>query len=150
VNLLKEEILQLKKKGSTIIFSTHNMASVEELCDNIALINNARKILDGNVWAIKKTYKTNTFEVRFTMFDGDPRNFLPSAFEVIEQTSENEHLIAKIRIPATASPNDLIHEMLPHVMIQSVNEIIPSMNDIFIRTVTNFKSDPATSLSEKI
>ena len=150
VNLLKAEILELKKKGSTIIFSTHNMASVEELCDHIALINNSRKILDGNVWEIKKTFKTNTFEVHFTMFDGDIRNFLPSSFEVMEQTRENEHLIAKIRIPANASPNDLIREMLPHVMIQSVNEIIPSMNDIFIRTVTDVKSEPALTLSDKI
>jgi ABC-2 type transport system ATP-binding protein len=150
VNLLKEEILELKKKGSTIIFSTHNMASVEELCDHIALINNSRKILDGNVWEIKKTFKTNTFEVHFTMFDSDIRNFLPSSFEVMEQTRENEHLIAKIRIPANASPNDLIREMLPHVMIQSVNEIIPSMNDIFIRTVTDVKSEPSLTISDKI
>ena len=150
VNLLKEEILEMRKKGSTIIFSTHNMASVEELCDHIALINNARKILDGNVWEIKKTYKTNTFEVQFTKFDGDTRSFLSPAFEVLEQTKVNEHFTAKIRIPADANPNDLIREMLPHVMIQSVNEIIPSMNDIFIRTVTSQNQDPSTSSSEKI
>jgi ABC-2 type transport system ATP-binding protein len=150
VNLLKEEILELRKKGSTIIFSTHNMASVEELCDHIALINNARKILDGNVWEIKKTYKTNTYEVQFTRFDGDTRSFLPPAFEVLEQTTINEHFIARIRIPADAKPNDLIREMLPHVMIQSVNEIIPSMNDIFIRTVTSQNQDSSISSSETI
>ncbi len=149
VNLLKEEILEFRKKGATIIFSTHNMASVEELCDHIALINNSRKILDGNVWEIKKTYKTNTFEIQFTNFEGDTRSFLPSTFEVLEQTTINEHLIAKIRIPADAKPNDLIREMLPHVMIQSINEIIPSMNDIFIRTVTSQNSDTSTSSSEK-
>ncbi len=126
------------------------MASVEELCDHIALINNARKILDGNVWEIKKTYKTNTYEVQFTRFDGDTRSFLPPAFEVLEQTTINEHFIARIRIPADAKPNDLIREMLPHVMIQSVNEIIPSMNDIFIRTVTSQNQDPSTSSSETI
>jgi ABC-2 type transport system ATP-binding protein len=150
VNLLKEEILEFRKKGATIIFSTHNMASVEELCDHIALINNARKILDGNVWEIKKTYKTNTFEVQFTNFEGDTRSFLSPAFEVIEQTTVNEHFKAKIRIPADAKPNDLISEMLPHVMIQSINEIIPSMNDIFIRTVTSQNPDPSTSSSEKV
>jgi ABC-2 type transport system ATP-binding protein len=95
VNLLKEEILELKKKGSTIIFSTHNMASVEELCDHIALINNARKILDGNVWEIKKTYKTNTFEIQYTNFEGDIRNFLSPAFQVVEQSRENEHFDCK-------------------------------------------------------
>jgi ABC-2 type transport system ATP-binding protein len=149
VNLLKEEILEFRKKGATIIFSTHNMASVEELCDSIALINNSRKILDGNVWEIKKTYKTNTFEVQFTNFEGDTRSFLSPVFEVLEQTTVNEHFIAKIRIPADARPNDLIREMLPHVMIQSINEIIPSMNDIFIRTVTSQNPDPSTSSSEK-
>jgi ABC-2 type transport system ATP-binding protein len=149
VNLLKEEILEFRKKGATIIFSTHNMASVEEICDHIALINNSRKILDGNVWEIKKTYKTNTFEIQFTNFEGDTRSFLPSTFEVLEQTTINEHFIAKIRIPADAKPNDLIREMLPHVMIQSINEIIPSMNDIFIRTVTSQNSDTSTSSSEK-
>jgi ABC-2 type transport system ATP-binding protein len=150
VNLLKEEILELRKKGSTIIFSTHNMASVEELCDNIALINNARKILDGNVWEIRKTYKTNTFEVRFMKFNDDIRSFLSPSFELLEQTSENEHSIAKIHIPQDANPNDLIREMLPHVMIQSVNEIIPSMNDIFIRTVTSQHPEHSTSSSDKI
>jgi ABC-2 type transport system ATP-binding protein len=150
VNLLKEEILEMQKKGSTIIFSTHNMASVEELCDHIALINNARKILDGNVWEIRKTFKTNTFEVQFTKFDGDTRSFLSPSFEVLEQTTVNEHFTAKIRIPADAKPNDLIAQMLPHVMIQSVNEIIPSMNDIFIRTVTSQNLNPSTSSSEKI
>jgi ABC-2 type transport system ATP-binding protein len=150
VNLLKEEILELRKKGSTIIFSTHNMASVEELCDHISLINNARKILDGNVWEIKKTYKTNTFEIQFTKFDGDTRSFLSPAFEVLEQTTVNEHFTVKIRIPSDANPNDLIREMLPHVMIQSVNEIIPSMNDIFIRTVTRQNPDPSTFSREKI
>jgi ABC-2 type transport system ATP-binding protein len=148
VNLLKEEILELSRNGSTIIFSTHNMESVEELCDNIALINNARKILDGNVWEIKKTYKTNTFEVQFTKFDGDTRNFLPPAFEVLEQSPENEHFKARIRIPRDATPNDLIREMLPHVMIQSVNEIIPSMNDIFIRTVTGQSNESTTPTTE--
>jgi len=150
VNLLKEEILELRKKGSTIIFSTHNMASVEELCDHIALINNAKKILDGNVWEIKKTYKTNTFEVQYTRFEGDTRSFLSPSFEVIDQKNVNEHITTKIRIPSDASPNDLIREMLPHVMIQSVNEIIPSMNDIFIRTVTTQNQEPATSSSENI
>jgi ABC-2 type transport system ATP-binding protein len=150
VNLLKEEILEFRKRGATIIFSTHNMASVEELCDHIALINNSRKILDGNVWEIKKTYKTNTFEIQFTNFEGDTRSFLPSSFEVLEQKTINEHFITKIRIPADAKPNDLIRELLPHVMIQSINEIIPSMNDIFIRTVTGQNPDTSTSSSEKV
>jgi ABC-2 type transport system ATP-binding protein len=136
VNLLKEEILELQKKGVTIIFSTHNMASVEELCDHIALINKSEKILDGNVWDIQKTYKTNTFELQYTGNKVELNDFLPSKFEVTNQSKINEHYICKIKIPKDASPNDLIRELLPHLTIQSIKEIIPSMNDIFIRTVT--------------
>ena len=136
VNLLKEEILDLRRKGSTIIFSTHNMASVEELCDTIALINNSRKILDGRVWDIRKTYKMNLFEIKYSNDNGNLQGFLPAEFEVLEQSSGNEHFRARIKIPRESSPNDLLKYLLPHVTFQSINEIIPSMNDIFIRTVT--------------
>ena len=136
VNLLKEEIMELRRNGSTIIFSIHNMASVEELCDTIALINNSRKILDGKVWDIKKTYKMNLFEIQYTWAEGDLQTFLPSGYEVLDHFPENEHFKARIRIPSDATPNDLLQRLLPHIKFQAVNEIIPSMNDIFIRTVT--------------
>jgi len=147
VNLLKEEILELKKKGATIIFSTHNMASVEELCDHIALLNNSRKILDGNVWEIRKTYKTNSFEVHFTGFDGNLGTVLPPAFEILDQSSVNEHERAIIRLPEKAIPNELLALLLPHVRIVSVHEIIPNMNDIFIRTVTEKQNLVTSSLT---
>jgi ABC-2 type transport system ATP-binding protein len=140
VNLLKEEILNLKKNGSTIIFSTHNMASVEELCDHIALIDNAKKILDGNVREVKNRYKTNSFEVRFNTFDGDLRAVLPAEFELSEKGSEEGFRVAQIRLPKDAGPNDLVKRLIPHVTIHALNEIIPSMNDIFIRTVMEQKS----------
>jgi ABC-2 type transport system ATP-binding protein len=149
VNLLKEEIIELRRKGSTIIFSTHNMASVEELCDTIALINNSRKILDGKVWDIKKTYKMNLFEVQYSWAESELRNFLPPEYEVIDHSPENEHFKARIRIPANATPNDLLRNLLPHVTFQAVNEIIPSMNDIFIRMVTD-QQNSSTPSSEKI
>jgi len=136
VNLLKEEILKLRENGSTIIFSTHNMASVEELCDHIALINNSKKILDGNVKAIKKTYKTNTYEVNFTGFDEDLRSVLPSSYNVLFQKKEEDGSSAKIQLPVNSTTNDLLREMIPHSTIHSLNEIIPSMNDIFISAVT--------------
>ena len=145
VNLLKEEIIELRRNGSTIIFSTHNMASVEELCDTIALINNSKKILEGKVWDIKKTYKMNLFEISYTHAEGDLRSFLPSGYEVTDQFSENEHFKAKIRIPADSTPNDLLKHLLPHVTFQSINEIIPSMNDIFIRKVTEEQTSSTPS-----
>jgi ABC-2 type transport system ATP-binding protein len=147
VNLLKEEILELSKKGATIIFSTHNMASVEELCDHIALINNSRKILDGNVWEIKKTYKTNSFEIHYTGFEGSLDSILPSAFEILDQSKENEHEKALVRLPEGAATNDLLKTLLPHVTIVSLKEIIPSMNDIFIRTVTDKQNSVTSSLT---
>jgi ABC-2 type transport system ATP-binding protein len=146
VNLLKEEILELRKNGSTIIFSTHNMASVEELCDHIALIDNAKKILDGNVREVKNRYKTNSFEVRFNTFEGDLRAVLPAEFELSEKETEDGFRVAQIRLPKDVGPNDLVKRLIPHVTIHALNEIIPSMNDIFIRTVMEQKS-PATATS---
>lgn len=137
VNLLKEEILHLKSTGSTIIFSTHNMASVEELCDNIALINNARKILDGDMKSIKKKYATNMFEVHFNSFDQDLRTILPVPFEIVESRTDDAWRVARIRLPQESEPNDLLTLLMPHVTIHSLNEIIPSMNDIFISVVTD-------------
>jgi ABC-2 type transport system ATP-binding protein len=136
VNLLKEEILNLRKNGSTIIFSTHNMASVEELCDHIALINNSRKILDGNVKDIKKRYKKNEFEIRFNSFEGSLGNLLPADFEIRQEKKEDELRIATIRVPNSAGPNELLTVLMPHLTIHGLAEVIPSMNDIFIQTVT--------------
>ena len=143
VNLLKEEIFELKKKGSTIIFSTHNMASVEELCDHIALINNARKILEGKVWEIKKTYKTNSFEVIYSGYEGNPQSFLHDDIKVLDWGRVNEHNTASIQLPSNKSSNDLLIQLLPHIAIHAVNEIIPSMNEIFIKTVTEQQTDNA-------
>ena len=150
VNLLKEENLELQKKGVTIIFSTHNMASVEELCDHIALINKSKKILDGNVWDIQKTYKTNSFELHYTDYDGNLSDFLPPKFEVTDLSTINEHFISKIQIPKDARLNDLIRELLPHITIQAIKEIIPSMNDIFIRTVTQQTSSSVSKHEESL
>jgi len=141
VNLLKEEILRLKENGSTIIFSTHNMASVEELCDHIALIDNSRKVLDGNVKAVKKQYATNTFEIKFNTFENDLRTVLPKSFEVLDSGTDEELRVARIRLPRDAGPNDLLTHLIPHVTVHSLNEIIPSMNDIFIRIVTEKKGE---------
>ena len=136
VNLLKEEILELKRKGMTIIFSTHNMASVEELCDHFALINKSKKILDGKVWEVQKTFKTNSYELKYTGFDGSLETVLPEKFTVLENSRINEHHLSRIQIPKEASPNDLIRELIPHVKIEAFLEIIPTMNEVFIRTVT--------------
>lgn len=137
VNLLKDEILDIKKQGATIIFSTHNMASVEELCDHIALIDNSKKILEGSVKDIKKEYKANTFELEFINKTVDLAKNLSSDFEVVHQEAGEECAIAKIRIVNGKSQNDLLAELLPIVSIQSFKEVLPTMNEIFISKVQN-------------
>jgi ABC-2 type transport system ATP-binding protein len=139
VNLLKEEILTLQKNGSTVIFSTHNMASVEELCDNIALINNSKKILDGSVREIRNTYKTNTFAVTHEHSDGTIYQYLPNGASLKEQTLVEEGMKSVISLPRGSNPNELLAALIPHVTVHSFNEIIPTMNEIFIETVQNAK-----------
>ena len=131
-NLIKDEILELRQKGSTIIFSTHRMESVEELCDYIALINKSKKVLDGPKKAIKEQFKTHTYRVEYQGSLAE----LPTAFEVID-TIELEDGFSRttIRIPADASVNDLIRMVIDRVAIRSFGENIPSMNDIFIKAV---------------
>ena len=143
-NLLKEEILAQKEKGATIIFSTHNMASVEELCDHIALINRSKVILSGQVREIKKTYKTNTFEVSYNTYDGPLEGLLPQKFAILTESHDPDHRHARIRLPKDATPNDLRRAMLPSVTIYSLTEQIPDMNDIFIQAVTSQEPQPET------
>ena len=143
-NLLKEEIIAQKEKGATIIFSTHNMASVEELCDDIALIDRSKVILSGAVRNIKKTFKTNTFGISYHTFDGNLQDLLPSEFQVITEIFDVDHRHARIKLPVETTPNDLIKVLLPFVTIYAVNELIPSMNDIFIQAVTRQAPQPVT------
>jgi len=146
-NMLKEEILAQQANGATIIFSTHNMASVEELCTDIALIDRSKVVLSGAVRNIKKEYRTNTFLISFNSWDGQVQSILPPAFEVISENRDVDLRHAWIRLPDKATPNDLITLMLPHVTIHAVNEKIPSMNDIFIQAVT--QRTPQTAIQDR-
>ncbi len=144
-NLLKNEILELKKKGSTIIFSTHNMSSVEELCDSISLINKSEVILEGEIFDIKKNYRTNVYELSYS---GDPQKLqtgLNSSYELLQNSTENHIHFASIKTQTEDSENRLLKELIPLVNILSFNELIPSMNDVFIRVVeeTNKKNSIA-------
>lgn len=136
-SMLKDEILALKKSGSTIIFSTHNMASVEELCDHIALINHSKVILHGSMPDIRKQYKSNTYKINYLSEQPDLRSFLPASFELLGSGTDHEMLTATIKIPEGSSANKLLESMIPFAEVHSLQEIIPSMNDIFIKTVTS-------------
>ncbi|MCC9166145.1 ABC transporter ATP-binding protein [Pontibacter harenae] len=130
-NLIKDEILRLREKGASIIFSTHRMESVEELCDNIALINRSRKVLDGPVKEIRNAYKTDTFQI---IGNGQLLVLSPD-FEVLEQHDNHGVFRANIRLLNGAKPNDLLRYLLDRVEIHSFVELVPSINDIFIRKV---------------
>ena len=131
-NLIKDEILRLRDEGATIIFSTHRMESVEEMCDSIALINRARKVLDGPVSVIRNQFKTNTYEV-----EGQGQLVVTHPdFEVVEQRErENGHFYARIQLHAGTTPNDLLRFLIGNVQVHAFREQIPSINEIFIRRV---------------
>ncbi|MEO1099697.1 MAG: ATP-binding cassette domain-containing protein, partial [Bacteroidota bacterium] len=133
-NLIKDEILELREKGSTIIFSTHRMESVEELCDHIALINNSKKILEGTKKAIKDSYRSNTFLVDHK---GAVNGSLSNDFEVLgHEVLEDEMHKSIIQIKnGKLSPNDLLQNLISTTEVHSFIEKVPSINEIFISKV---------------
>lgn len=136
-NRLKQEILDLKEQGSTIIFSTHNMSSVEELCDHIALINNSKKILDGNITEIRQNYRSDIFEVGF----GEKFNKMDLAinanYEIIEIKKQGQENKVKLHLKNKMSSNELLQQLMTAGEISSFKEMLPTMNDIFIKAVEN-------------
>jgi ABC-2 type transport system ATP-binding protein len=133
--LIKKEILELRDKGATIIFSTHNMGSVEELCDNIALINKAQKLLDGSVKEIRKTYKSSTYTISFKGNLMGFTNAVWAGAEFLEKKSEDDVHTVTLKLLRQNKPNDLLQAVLNSGEILSFHEVIPSMNDIFISVV---------------
>ena len=133
--MLKKEILQLREKGATVIFSTHNMASVEELCDHIALIDRSRKILEGKVKEIRKEYSTNTYRIVFNRMNGPLADILGNDFIIVDESEDDEHSCASVRIPQGMGSNDLLRRIAGRLDIHAYNEILPGMHDIFISAV---------------
>ncbi len=134
VNLLKDEMLALKNNGASIIFSTHNMASVEELCDDIALINKSKKILDGNIADIKNRYKENIFEITYLQSEINIAEVLGDTCTILESANEKNRTCVKIKF-LEGDSNSLITKLLPHVSICEFKEVLPSMEEVFIRQV---------------
>ncbi len=138
-NIIKDEILALKEQGSTIIFSTHRMESVEELCDDIALIHQSNKLIEGKLDEVRKQFRTNSFEVGILsdnveglMYDITQKFTLaPAQFK-----SLNNELKLEVQL-GNASPNELLHILTQRGQVTHFMEKIPSVNDIFIQTVTN-------------
>ena len=134
-NLIKNEILDLKKNGTTIIFSTHDMSSVEEICDHIALINQSKKILDGQIDEVREKFKTNTFEIEYRGDAPDLLNYSGNEFNIIEQNDKARVKQIKIQFLNGDSNNERLKLLMNHLQIVSFKEIIPSMNDVFIHVV---------------
>ncbi|MCA0363291.1 MAG: ATP-binding cassette domain-containing protein [Bacteroidetes bacterium] len=130
--LIKDEILELKEKGSTIIFSTHRMESVEELCDYIALINNSKKVLEGRKSDIKQQYKSNTFTVEFEK--GALKDGNSYAIQNVSTTSDGNQL-AVIKAVSGVQGNQILSELMQQVEIKLFKEDVASMNDVFIKAV---------------
>ena len=135
-NIIKDEIIKLKDQGTSIIFSTHRMESVEELCDHIALIDKSKKILDGPVQQIKENHKQQIYAVDFSSSNLDFLNVLPESFNLI---NKNNHQ-ADIQILDQTPASDLIRFLLDKSDIKAFKEKIPTINEIFIRTVQENKS----------
>jgi len=131
--LIKDEILELNKKGATILFSTHRMESVEELCDAIALIHLSHKILDGKVRAIRNSYRNDTYQVEYT---GEKLSFNGAQpFEVISDSVDEDRQTMTISLKTGSTSNDILKYLIPKVEVNMLQEVIPSMNEVFIKTV---------------
>ena len=140
-NLIKKEILELREKGATIILSTHNMGSVEEICDHIALINNSRKVLSGEVRDVRNRFKEHIYEIQFSGNMIGFTNDLWTDFELVENHQEGELVSCRIKLLNNRTLNDLLQIAIRHVEVVEVREVIPSMNDIFIKVVNEIYSD---------
>lgn len=138
VELLKKEILYLRQKGTTIIFSTHNMASVEEICSHIALINKSRKIIEGPINEIREKYANDTYQLSFRYApDFKPEQFTGEEFEILSQKTEGNRQDIILQRIKPCNTNTLLSRFLPHIDILSYQKVIPGMNDIFIKLVKN-------------
>lgn len=131
-NIIKDEILELKRKGTTIIFSTHRMESVEELCDHVALIDKSKKILDGSKKDIKNSYRTNVYQIEHTTTIQN----LDNKFEILETENVDEHFLTYIQAKESGLSNELLHQLINQTEMISFQERLPSFNDIFIMLVT--------------
>jgi ABC-2 type transport system ATP-binding protein len=131
-NLIKDEIYNLAKKGATIIFSTHRMEQVEEICDHIVLVNLGKKILDGTVADIKQQYKESIFAIETSQPQLIKDNAL---FSILDKVDKNPNKIL-VKLSNTVASNDVLKYLIEQqIPIISYNEVLPSLNDIFIQLV---------------
>ena len=137
-NLIKDEIIELNKQGTSVIFSTHRMESVEEMCDHIALIHKSNKLIEGKLTDVKKQFRTNSYEVGILSDNVEGLMYDLSQKFTLSQTdfkSLNDELKLEINL-GTATPNELLNTLIQRGQVTHFMEKTPSVNDIFIKTVT--------------
>ncbi|MES2875606.1 MAG: ATP-binding cassette domain-containing protein [Bacteroidota bacterium] len=132
--VITNEILELNNKGATIIFSTHRMESVEQLCDSIALLHKSKKILDGKVKDIKNLYRSNTYRIGFHGLLRTPESEM---FIAVDHKTDDDITHLTVKVQEKYSANDVLNFFIPQVQVNEFMEVIPSMNDIFIQNVKN-------------
>ncbi|NEN22447.1 ABC transporter ATP-binding protein [Cryomorpha ignava] len=139
-NLIKGEIKRLSENGTTIMLSTHNMGSVEEICSHIGLIHNSVKMLEGSIGTVRDAYKEGVYDLQFQGDMISITNAMWTNFELIDHWKRDGSQIARIKLLNKSTVNDLLAVAIAVIKVEAVNEVIPSMNDIFIKVVEN-KSD---------
>ena len=132
-NLIKDQILKLKENGTTIILSTHRMESVEEMCDYVALIDNAKKILDGKIFDVREKFKKNIFGVTLAEVNEEKFESFRNQFQVEDFSTENK--LVSFDLKNDNDQNILLNELMKIGKIRSFDEKIPSMNEVFINAV---------------
>jgi ABC-2 type transport system ATP-binding protein len=136
VELIRNEILEMKSKGKTILLSTHNMKSVEELCDKAVLIHQGRKILEGQIWDLRNQHKTGLYTITFSGNMIAFANALWAGYEIESKVVHNDHLFTvELRMRGENELNDLLNTLTPAVKIVGAQEVIPGMEDVFMQQI---------------
>ena len=144
-NMIKDQIIKLKNEGTTIILSTHRMESVEEMCDYVALINNAKKVLDGKVFDVREQFKKNIFNVTLAEVNSENFDLFKNQFEIQNYSTENQ--LVSFDLKNDSNQNLLLNQLMKVGKIRSFDEKIPSMNEVFINAVSGHQNEePALAL----
>ncbi|MGR3856360.1 MULTISPECIES: ABC transporter ATP-binding protein [Chryseobacterium] len=134
-NLIKDQIIDLKNNGTTIILSTHRMESVEEMCDYVALINNSKKIIDGRVFDVREKFKKNIFGITLSEVSNDQFENFRNKYEIFNLSNENN--LISFDLKNEESQNNVLLDLVQVGKVRSFDERIPSMNEVFINAVSN-------------
>ena len=134
-NLIKDQIIELKNNGTTIILSTHRMESVEEMCDYVALIDNSKKIIDGRVFDVREKFKKNIFGITLSDVNNEQLQNFQNKYEVFNLSEQNN--LISFDLKNTVNQNDILLDLVQAGKVRSFDEKIPSMNEVFINAVGN-------------